>query len=771
VNNVNVNNKNTFVLPQTPVAGINGAVPIPIVRQPSETTPIVIQNNGHCLTSRKVDGRLEVQLNPAQQSLRDSQTAWYVRGDNRIMSKEFGNQCLGRSGTSQVVLCACNSRDAVQFNVNFRDGRFIDTRNNQVLNMGDNGRVVNFVPQQQINSNGLPGASNLWTTYAVETRPVPLQPVNQMPQLNRVFSVQYGDQFLVSEMQPSQPMFSEPAIRFTSQPNPLQRNNWAFIEGNRLINLVHKQCLNLISQNDLRLSDCNLPRLSTWEFRPNDQILVERNSGRALQMKANRPVFVDLDGTKNFPQRIQIMMPPQEIIEQPGVVLPPGVTPVADVNTDYSHTPVADVNTDFSHTPVADVKTDYSHTPVAAVNAYYPYNPVDLDYLCQAVMAMNTAYLTNADKSINTERPQFLPVPVFQQPREQEPVMIQNNGWGLRCRQQGNDFQVFLEPARDALHELEAWLILPDGRVRSRQFENLCLGRLPMGISSPTNTGDNQPALSMCPCDEKRAIRFDINFDRGVFRDRETRRVLNILESLNGNALPNSPPRVNWIDERTDLPLPRATNSWTIYRVQEPARNAEFLPIRRVPTGTEPVSLLYGNEHLVSNIPGIPSDIANAAQTNRPSPFTQIANAAQPDANALLGINRPSPLQQQNWVIQPDNTLFNLVQRQCLSCSGSHCQLSRCENPGITKWDYNPQQGTIQDIASKQFLHMRNNQLILDQRPQLAASGATPQRWQAMRMSSDGVAANNRASSANSQRPIQSIITGAAFILITLAVY
>jgi type II secretory pathway pseudopilin PulG len=281
-------------------------VPTPVLQKPKEVKPVIIQNNGFCLRTKKVESRLEVFMEAVQDALKELQSAWVVLEDGRLMSKEHNNHCLSRSPTGMTVQ-PCEHKDTIMWDIDYKRGVFQDKSNNKCLNMADGGKTLNFI---DVPANPIAGATNYWSIFQMDLQEhiSPMRQLESLPKSFDPFALIYGDLHLVVDLLKEQTA-QHVSLTCTKQPQAIQKQNWVIREDGSMMNLVHKQCLGRVNANsdDLTLCDCSLPTALKWDFKVTEGLLVNKESNKYMQVKDDKPVLVDYSSGTQQPLKWQAM--------------------------------------------------------------------------------------------------------------------------------------------------------------------------------------------------------------------------------------------------------------------------------------------------------------------------------------------------------------------------------------------------------------------------------------------------------------------------------
>jgi hypothetical protein len=311
--------------------------------------------------------------------------------------------------------------------------------------------------------------------------------------------------------------------------------------------------------------------------------------------------------------------------------------------------------------------------------------------------------------------------PIIVAPKPLVPLYIQNSGWCLYAKKVDNSYAVEFAKIADIARQ-QLWQVREDGRIMHKEF-NQCV--------SMTEAG----AMSLCGCDDGRANMWDINWERGIFKEKRWNKVIGLKDSKIFLR--------DYVDNLND-----PTCFWSPYVVNENMEPPKPVEITGTIPPNVPISLQQGERYLTVE--------------NQNNQF------------AMSLTKQPNLFQQQNWMMLPNGLLKNMIHNQCLSGLDATLTFCGCDDSSkVSEWEYNYQKKVFLEKKLRKALAFDNNNVVLRDFVESADTKSMEceaYRYEASAMKStsaqDDTSANNAAR--NAMGPL-SLFTLAAGLIFTRA--
>jgi hypothetical protein len=256
-------------------------VPVPCFEQPKPEQPIVLQNNGFCLSAVNTTNTLSVQVTSLTQVTPTfQQQAWFMRPNGVIMNKEF-DKCLFRQQEGTLGLCGCEEAKVSEFDMDFTKGLLLERNSKQLLSIED--QSVTFKAHSESTAPDAQRGER-WTTYELVSREQNKEPtlVKVQPRSSDVLSIQQLGLCLVVQQSEQQTL----SLRVSKQPPGLQFQSWMFLPNGKIKNVQFNQCLS-IRESGLGLASCESEACSTWDFNQELGSMKEQKLNQCLSLDQN----------------------------------------------------------------------------------------------------------------------------------------------------------------------------------------------------------------------------------------------------------------------------------------------------------------------------------------------------------------------------------------------------------------------------------------------------------------------------------------------------
>jgi hypothetical protein len=259
-------------------------VPVPCTEPPKPEQPIIMQNNGFCLSAMQNNGALSVNVTPvADVSEIMQKQAWSIRSNGAIMHKEF-NKCLFREQEGGLGLCGCDESQVSSFDIDYATGLFRDRNSKQILSMDNTSVMFKEEAEAEAENNQLSQAAAKWTAYSLLPRSEFKEPslIKVRPRDSDLVSIQQLGMFLVAQLNEQQDL----SLGVTKQPPALQFQSWMFLQNGQIKNTQFNQCLS-VQQSSLVFAPCDAQDTSVWEFVQDSGVLREQRLNQCLSLEGN----------------------------------------------------------------------------------------------------------------------------------------------------------------------------------------------------------------------------------------------------------------------------------------------------------------------------------------------------------------------------------------------------------------------------------------------------------------------------------------------------
>jgi hypothetical protein len=300
---------------ETVIENWKECVPVPVCKPPRKEQPIILQNDGVVVSldiKVSVDVKVSIEskrkqvtpviLTPVQQGITASQSAWIVNEEGNIVNKMVGG-CLGRATNttvlvqterpSNVQLCGCGAKEALKFDVDYTKGFYKVQGSSEYLSISKTGQGLSLVHESHSSKTELQ-----WGTYTMRLpkEAGSLKIIKEQPQPLIPFSLQFGDVFLIADLMAKSTVQQSNAfaLRMVPTPSEIQLQNWAIQENGRLMNMIHKNCMGRIGQDNLLgLLPCEDSKAIAFEFSMEKGMIFEKGTTQCMKVRNDQPVLVE----------------------------------------------------------------------------------------------------------------------------------------------------------------------------------------------------------------------------------------------------------------------------------------------------------------------------------------------------------------------------------------------------------------------------------------------------------------------------------------------
>jgi hypothetical protein len=250
--------------------------------------------------------------------------------------------------------------------------------------------------------------------------------------------------------------------------------------------------------------------------------------------------------------------------------------------------------------------------------------------------------------------------PVFTRPEQDQRLYIQNNGFCFNAKNTQGRHTVDLVEIKQVSRQ-QVWTYRSDGRINNTEF-NKCLS---INLDG---------AMSLCGCEDERANMWDINWERGIFKEKKWNKVIGMRE------------RKVVVKEFSEN-LRDSECTWTPYAVHE----NKTAPKRVVTTNLEaktPICIQQNNNSLVVN---------------------------KADNRFIVStVKDPSIFQQQNWMFLDDGRIKNVIFRECLAPLDQRLTLCECDDTSkVGFWEFKKEHGVLVEKKLKKAIAIESSNVVL----------------------------------------------------------
>jgi hypothetical protein len=278
---------------------------------------------------------------------------------------------------------------------------------------------------------------------------------------------------------------------------------------------------------------------------------------------------------------------------------------------------------------------------------------------------------------------QYVPVVLLDAIPYEQPIMIQNNGFGLVAKHSGASFGIEVASVSPMAEE-QTWRYRSNGLIVNDQA-NQCLSRMENG------------GIGLCGCDDSRAAYWNIDMANGVYTERNSNKVL---------YMDNKSVTTKDYSEVTSSSSFSTTNAqWSTYRK---VQRSEYQPpalIKVRPSASEVLSIQHSDFFLVAQ--------KSAQQTFQVSVT-----------------KKPPQLQYQTWVLLENGKMKNMEFAMCLTMdAASGLILGDCEDQKAGVWEFKYDLGVFREQTSNKALCLEGETVRMKE---FAEQSVSPQyKWQA----------------------------------------
>jgi hypothetical protein len=252
--------------------------------------------------------------------------------------------------------------------------------------------------------------------------------------------------------------------------------------------------------------------------------------------------------------------------------------------------------------------------------------------------------------------------PIIAAPKPLVPLYIQNSGWCLNAKKVDNSYAVEFAKIADIARQ-QLWQVREDGRIMHKEF-NQCV--------SMTEAG----AMSLCGCDDGRANMWDINWERGIFKEKRWNKVIGLKDSKIFLR--------DYVDNLND-----PTCFWSPYVVNENMEPPKPVEITGTIPPNVPISLQQGERYLTVE--------------NQNNQF------------AMSLTKQPNLFQQQNWMMLPNKRIKNIIHNQCLYVQADSLSLCGCDDSSkVSEWEYDYEKRVFMEKNLRKALAFENSIVLRD---------------------------------------------------------
>jgi Skp family chaperone for outer membrane proteins len=275
-----------------------------------------------------------------------------------------------------------------------------------------------------------------------------------------------------------------------------------------------------------------------------------------------------------------------------------------------------------------------------------------------------------------------VPVPIVRTIPAEQPLLIQNNGFGLFARKSGSSYSIEVSSVT-TVSEQQSWRYRSNGLIVNVEA-NQCLWRMESG------------GVGLCGCEDSRVGYWNVDIAKGTYTERTSNQVL-YMEKTTVITKKYS--------EITSSSSYSVTNAqWSTYRMVQRSEYKAPVLIKVRPRATDILSI-------------------------QQSGFFLVAKRSQQTIQ-IVATQQPPQLQYQTWVLLENGRMKNMEFGLCLKIdSATGLVLVDCEDQKVGIWEYKYELRVFREQTSNNALYLEGQNVSVKEFSEKSLS--TQYKWEA----------------------------------------